>query len=309
MNRVIKLIIHSAIIATLMLLGAVLSHFGLVVFTRHNARCTVPQFKGLILHEAEYLAQRESLNIIINDSLYAPTFEGGMVLEQLPRAGVEVKPGRAIYVTINAFGQKRVAVPYVAGRSLRQAKNMLEVAGLQIKELIYTPDIATNYVLEQWLSEEQIFEKSNVEAVVNSGITLYVGQSARDTTTLMPPLMGLRLNDAKSRLWDAGLNLGEVLLPEDITPQTRGEAMVYVQSTEDGEDVALGEKISISLTLSADVVEQAIKDLAQRRKEAEEERQRVEDSLARERIEALSWEIQHADSIAPQSHDESNYFE
>ena len=72
-----------------------------------------------------------------------------VVLDQLPEKGVEVKPGRTIYVTINSFSQKRVPVPYVAGRSLRQAKNMLEIAGLEIAELVYRPDMATNYVLEE----------------------------------------------------------------------------------------------------------------------------------------------------------------
>ncbi len=305
----VRIVIHLTIIVILVVVGAVAAHFGLVLFTRHNARVTVPQFKGLILHEAKYTAEHEELRIIINDSLYAPMYEGGMVLDQLPHAGVEVKPGRAVYVTINAYGQKRVQVPYVAGRSLRQAKNMLDVASLQIEELVYTPDIATNYVLSQWLGDVEILEDSKAEAVVGSGVTLYVGRSQRDTTTRMPQLIGLCLIDAKSRLWEAGLNVGEVQLPADITPQTRAESMVYAQSAEDGIDVTLGEAITINLTLDREVVQQALDDIERARIEAERQRAYIEDSLAQERIRALSLEIERGNKEGQQSHEEVNFFE
>ena len=50
-------------------------------------------------------------------------------------------------------------MPYVAGRSLRQAKNMLEVAGLGIEQIVYRPDLATNYVLEEYADGKRISEK------------------------------------------------------------------------------------------------------------------------------------------------------
>lgn len=64
-------------------------------------------------------------NCISTTRIVVPAYEGGIVLDQLPEGGVEVKPGRTVYITINSFRQKMVPVPYVAGRSLRQAKNML----------------------------------------------------------------------------------------------------------------------------------------------------------------------------------------
>lgn len=57
---------------------------------------------------------------------------------------------------------------------------MLEVAGLEIDELIYRPDLATNYVLEEYCGEKPVTQTSRLEAEIGSGVTLYVG--VRDGT-------------------------------------------------------------------------------------------------------------------------------
>lgn len=62
-------------------------------------------------------------------------------------------------------------MPYVAGRSLRQAKNMLEVAGLGIEQIVYRPDLATNYVLEEYADGKRVSEKSRVQ--LEAGSSLY----------------------------------------------------------------------------------------------------------------------------------------
>ena len=121
-----------------------------------------------------------------------------------------MKPGRTVYITINSFRQKMVPVPYVAGRSLRQAKNMLEIAGLEIAELIYRPDMATNYVLEEYCEGKPVTPTTRMEAEMGSGVTLYVGVEDGYGTTIVPRLVGLPLAQAKGRLWELGLNVGRV---------------------------------------------------------------------------------------------------
>lgn len=132
-SLIYNLFLICAIIAAL----AVTAHIAMQIGTRHGHRRTVPDFSGMPLREAQRTARKHDLRLQINDSLFVPTYEGGIVLDQLPAGGVEVKPGRTVYITINSFRQKMVPVPYVADRSLRQAKNMLEIAGLEISELIY----------------------------------------------------------------------------------------------------------------------------------------------------------------------------
>lgn len=145
-SPILRTLVLIVIAITLMLIVA---HYLMQLGTRHGARCAVPDFTGISIGDAKHAAKKHDLEIIVSDSLYVPIYDGGIVLEQNPKADVAVKPGRKVYVTINSFAQKSVKIPYVTGYSLRQAKNNLEIAGLEIAELIYKSDMATNNVLEE----------------------------------------------------------------------------------------------------------------------------------------------------------------
>ena len=222
-----------------------LSYVALSCGTRHGMRRTVPDFTGLGLNDAQYYATERGLEMIVNDSLYVPAYPGGMVLEQLPKGGVDVKAGRKIYLTINSFAQKKLPMPYVAGRSLRQAKNMLEGAGFGIERLEYVEDIATNYVLAQYLGGVEITEQSDIKIEKGTGVVLKVGVSPDQNMTTVPRLLGRKLFDAKGKLWEQGLNVGEVTYDEGITLLNEDDARVCRQSTLQSSQLPLGSKVSI----------------------------------------------------------------
>lgn len=278
------LLYHLLLIAATMLALALAAHFGMQAGTRHGARRNVPDFAGMPLAEAQEAARRHDLKIVVNDSLYVPAYDGGIVLDQLPEGGVEVKPGRAVYVTINSFRQKMVAVPYVAGRSLRQAKNMLEIAGLEIAQLIYRPDMATNYVLDEYFGRQRITETTRVEAEMGSGVTLYVGVQPGHNVTVVPQIIGLSLRDAKSRLWELGLNVGKVAFDDGINLLNQKDAHVYMQSPKAERHVVLGAKVDLQLTLDGQKVTARLRDAEEQAAEAFMERQRIaEEKAAAER--------------------------
>lgn len=254
----IKLLINCVVIGVMILLSAVVAHFILQSVTRHGAHCDVPRFERLSLAEAERVAAAGEFRLIVTDSLYAPTLSPGMILDQLPKAGVVVKPGRAIYVTINATQQKQVEIPYVAGRSLRQAKNMLEVAGFTIERLNYVDDIATNYILAQSYNGKEITSNSAKMATIGSGITLTVGVNERGNHTIIPSVLGESLTFAKSKLWGAGLNVGEINLDGDVSISNMKQAMVYAQDIEADSDANMGDEVSLWLTLDTRKVSNSI---------------------------------------------------
>ena len=272
------------LIAAIILAMAVVAHVVMQIGTRHGSRRTVPDFSGVQLLEAQRLARRHDLKLQINDSLFVPAYEGGIVLDQLPKGGVEVKPGRTVYITINSFRQKMVPVPFVADRSLRQAKNMLEIAGLEIAQLIYRPDMATNYVLDEYFGRQRITETTRVEAEMGSGVTLYVGVQPGHNVTVVPQIIGLSLRDAKSRLWELGLNVGKVAFDDGINLLNQKDAHVYMQSPKAGRHVALGAKVDLQLTLDGQKVTARLRDAEEQAAEAFMERQRIaEEKAAAER--------------------------
>lgn len=274
------------VVVGVVLVSAIAMHFG----TRHGSHRTVPDFSGVQLADAEQAAKRRGLQIIVNDSLFVPAYEGGIVLDQLPKGGAEVKAGRKVYVTINSLSQKMVKIPYVAGRSLRQAKNMLEVAGLEIERLEYVDDIATNYVLGASYDGVELMPESAMEAEMGSGIVLKVGVQGGSAMAEMPKLVGLSLQRAKSRLWEMGFNVGKVVYDDDVDMLDKKDAKVYYQSVDYGRDTALGESVRIKLTLDMEKV-------AKQSAEADA----LAKALIEERLEAerIADSLRDAESVAP----------
>lgn len=251
-------ILYNIVLIFLAIAGIlVVAQVAMNIGTRHGSHRTVPDIKGMPFDRAMEAARDLELEIIVNDSLYVPAYDGGTILEQLPAGGVEVKAGRKIYVTINSFSQKKVRVPYVAGRSLRQAKNLLEVSGLGIERLVYVKDIATNYVIREMCRGKEVTPQSDIKIEQGSGITLYVGVKSDEGATTVPSLAGLSLERAKSRLWESGLNVGDVSFDSDIDLLERKVALVYSQSLPFGSSAALGSSVDLRLTLDLERVAKA----------------------------------------------------
>ncbi len=218
------------------------------LFTRHGQVKVVPDFSGMTVEEALRAGRNASLRIEINDSLYVPAYPGGVILEQNPASGARVKSGRHIFVTFNSFHQKKVEIPYVTGFSLRQAKNNIEMAGLEIKELIYRNDIATNNVLEERYEGKAIRPGSKVEAEIGSGVTLVVGKAEDAPLQQVPKLVGFSVREAKSRLWEAGFNVGKISGDDEINALNEREAKVYQQTPATGSRQPLGTTVRLLIT-------------------------------------------------------------
>lgn len=226
------------------------SALALNFMTRHNRQKPVPNFIGVHIDEVARAAKRASLELEIADSVFAPIYAGGTVIEQTPAAGVEVKRGRRVFVTITSHSQKMVPVPYVTGFSLRQARNMIETAGLEIRRLRYVPNIATNNVLAEIAGRDTIRRGSNKRLEVGSGVTLVVGRSSSADWVEVPSLAGMTLGQAKSALWERGLNVGEITRGDNINLVNQRDARVARQSYNPGHQVELGTEIGFSIALN-----------------------------------------------------------
>jgi beta-lactam-binding protein with PASTA domain len=232
-----------------LLVFAAVSALALNIFTRHGQSKPVPDFIGIHIDDVQAMARREGLRIEVVDSLYAAEYGGGAVIEQLPRGGTEVKRGRRVFVTITSYQQKMVPVPYVTGFSLRQAKNLIEMAGLEIKELRYVPNIAPGNVLAELVGRDTVRRGSNLTVEAGSGLTLVVGEAAEANWTAIPKVVGLSLGNAKSQLWERGFNVGNVGRDDGINLINQKDAVVYRQSPAYGRSAAPGTRVAIDLTL------------------------------------------------------------
>lgn len=101
------------------------------VYTRHDERIDVPDLTGIEADEATIYLEKMGLNATVIDSVYSDA-RPGSVIEQLPAAGIPVKSGRMIYLTINAKSVRMIRMADVREWSSRQAQTRLRELGFVI---------------------------------------------------------------------------------------------------------------------------------------------------------------------------------
>ena len=285
--RRFKIISNMIIIALFCLILVLVLNIGLKVGTRHNDTIVVPNFVGMSIDDARLVANDNDLNIVVRDSIFDVDLPGGTVVDQLPGTSdvrdVTVKPGRKIYVTINAYSRRQVDVPYVAKQTLRQALNQLERSGLTVDKLVYEADMtSTDYVEKQVVRGKEVTPSSRRTVPVGTGVTLHVTYHRNDQNTFTPRVVGLSLAKAKSTLWDHGLNVGKVVYDESVNDIIeRRTARVYMQSSAIGSSQRRGAKVDIYLSAD-DVLVDSLRLVADKEAERAETKRRKE-QLAKQR--------------------------
>lgn len=224
--------------------------FFLKLYTRHGDSQPVPDFKGLTLDEVYRIADAQDLRIEITDSIFRQTLKPGSVIDQNPKASSLVKKNRKVFLVINCLVPKEVDVPNVVGFSLRQGKAVLESKGLKVGKISYSPDIATNNILEQKYKGRTVISSQSV--IINSEIDLVLGYNHETPEyTAIPSVIRQTANAAHSSLINASLNCGRKYYDNTVkTPEDSLSAVVYKQSpTEKSRlDTPLGSTVDIYLT-------------------------------------------------------------
>lgn len=229
------------------------------LFTRHGQKHAVPNLIGMTVNEAQDMVSKADLEFVVIDSLFVPKSKPGSIVDQSPKAEMGVKSGRKIFITINSLRPKTEEIPYVAGFSLRQAKNKLESKGFEIEQLIYQPDMATNNVLSQSWNGKRIGANDHIKAELGSAITLIVGRDSIAPMPMVPKLIGRTLREAKSRLWENGFNVGEIKYEIGIKPDDYDTALIYKQMPSQEARNQFGSNVDLWFTASIDKVSQASK--------------------------------------------------
>ncbi|MFI3315808.1 MAG: PASTA domain-containing protein, partial [Rikenellaceae bacterium] len=166
-------VVRNVVLAvSIFVIAAILVFWSLNLFTRHGERLTVPNFSDMTIEQAIEASKEFDLEFMVIDSLHITKKPKGVILEQYPKPGNFVKKGRRIFITTNSFTPKMIPIPYVAGFSLRQAKNKIVGSGFVIDKITYKEDLATFNVLKQTYANKEITAGKEVMAEMGSGISL-----------------------------------------------------------------------------------------------------------------------------------------
>lgn len=200
------------LIIPLVVLWLIFLFFDVVVMpvvTRHGEEFVLPQVVGMTELEAEQILKKKQLNMQVAGREYSANKPEGVVLSQLPGAGMMVKTGRYVKVVISA-GVKVTAVPDVRGLPLQQANLTLQKAGFSVGDMYWTrvDTLPDNVAIETIPTKGTLLPLgSKVSLAVNQGREVY--------TVFMPQLVGLPLSRARSLLDSLGLTISDLVRVKD----------------------------------------------------------------------------------------------
>lgn len=117
------------------------------LWTAHGQVQVVPNVRSMSVGEAGSVLANCNLRVVVADSVYDGDVTRGAVVEQVPPAGNRVKPGRTVFLTINAYSPRQVTLPELVGSSVRQARASLQSMGFQDIREVRVPSDYKDLVL------------------------------------------------------------------------------------------------------------------------------------------------------------------
>ena len=163
-----------AIAAAIVIVFFTVVAFFLSNYTRHGEFIVLQNLNNKKLADAEDLLKSEELNYIIIDSIYVENSPPRLIVNQNPYPGAHVKRGRNIYLYITSTLPPLVEMPDLMDKSLRQAKNLLENAGLKAGQIRMVVTPLAGFVLQQMYKNNVIQPGTKIPK--GSVINLEVGK-------------------------------------------------------------------------------------------------------------------------------------
>ncbi|MBE2255050.1 MAG: PASTA domain-containing protein [Ignavibacteria bacterium] len=183
-------------------------------YVKHTNTTLVPDVTGLNFIEAKQKIEAVGLEVKQGDVKYDESKPIGLVLEQNPPGGQEVKMDRRIYLTV-CGGEQLVEVPRLIGRSLRDAKFTLEQRNLQIGEIVrkFSFDIPEEFIVSQVVQPgSKVRKNTKIDLILSNGPEL--------GNLRIPDLIGKKLEEAKKLITDSKLKIGKInyISSNDVPP-------------------------------------------------------------------------------------------
>jgi beta-lactam-binding protein with PASTA domain len=239
-------LINLAIAATVIIAIFGFTYLWLNNYTKHGEYISVPDLKGMNIHQADSIVATLHLQSAIVDSVYIPESGPGTIVEQDPLPKANVKESRTIYLTINSGIPPKVQMPNLIDVSFRQAEAILQTYGLKTGEISYRHDLAMNAVLEQKFREREI--KPGTLISRGSTINLVLGDGIGGEKVEVPSLIGLTKSEAMFVLKASLLNVGAVIFDESVGDSVNAIIFKQFPLATDSASVNEGETVDIYLT-------------------------------------------------------------
>lgn len=150
------------------------------IYTRHGSSYVVPDFSGMV---PEDIFNNDDFNIFrieVFDSIYDNSRPGGIVVDQDPPAGKEVKRKRTVHLTVVSKMQEMVSLPDL-GNTARSARSQLEAYGLQLGKIIEVSGEYFGLLMGAYYMGKSIDEGDKIPKGSKVDIEVSVGRMSLDS--------------------------------------------------------------------------------------------------------------------------------
>lgn len=196
-------------------------------------KVTVPAVKGLSLTAAQ--AELEKAGLTLGRVSYVEAEEApeGTVVEQTPATGEAVEPATAVALTISR-GKQTITVPNVSQRTVAEATERLESAGLHLGEIqkIFHESVPAGLVVKQGIA-------AGTKVEGGTSIDLTVSKGPEPATPAATPATGTTTNDTEL----ADDPVVEIREDESFQSDRPGERRLIVKIAAMG--TAMGQRIQV----------------------------------------------------------------
>jgi len=227
--------VATAVVLLIILLAVLIPHLRKPEVTY----AVIPELVGLTYEAAAERADNAKLNVEMLQERHDEDNEAGIVIWQNYTVGESLMPGDTIGVIIS-LGTQKVRMPALTGIELREAEKKLEgySFGLAV-EYGFNADVPYGVVISQTPEENEL-------AMPGTIVTIVVSKGEEMTKVIAPELYGLTEADAKEKLENLGLVLGNV----STNYNTRyPKDQVCLQTVAGGKDVLKGTSVGIVISL------------------------------------------------------------
>jgi eukaryotic-like serine/threonine-protein kinase len=218
-------------------------------YTNHGETVTVPDLKGQTLLQVEEFLSNKNLRFAIMDSsVFDSSKPKGTVIEQEPAPNSKVKENRTIYLTITRTIPPQIKLPGIIDVPYKQALAMLGAYDIQVKNMIYKPDLAQDAVLAILFRGKEI--KPGEMIAKGSSVDLVLGDGFGITRVSIPNLYSLTIEEARFVIKGSALNLGLTVFDESVRDSSAAKIYRQNPSWSPSDSISQGEPIDIYLTQS-----------------------------------------------------------
>ena len=174
-------------------------------YINQRSMIAIPNLEGLSVIEAESITKSEGIQVIVSDTIFTNDINPGIILEQFPAAGKEVKVGRAIKIKITQLNQK-ILVPELLGKTLRSSEIELDQIGISVDSVYYSHSPNYPKGIVSWQSPAPL---DSVRKGFGVRLEVSTGLAPNDFVTV-PDLQGIFYSEAIKKIDEIGLKEGSV---------------------------------------------------------------------------------------------------